>query len=169
MASGFLPQIHTEELEKVKKSGNVYEYFDLLTQPLHQELYKRQTFDFLDELSEGQQLLLSYDYVQNQVLQGGFIQFIENGYIGLLPDMPAWLTNIGAVKMAKVIDDVLKVYVLNKETFDKATTVEEFVKLYAELKEFEILDEEFNELNEITIGLMIKDAEKHMKDFAQLV
>lgn len=167
--SKFLPHITADQLKNAQLSTDILAYFDLLTQPLHEELYKRKTFDFLDDLSEGQQLFLSYDYVQNQVLQGGFIQLIENGYIGLLPDMPAWLTNAGAPAMAKVIDDVLKVYVLNKETFDSAKTVEEFVKLYAELKEFEILDGEFNELNEVTIDLMIKYAEKHINEFATVV
>ncbi|RZA15885.1 MAG: DUF4375 domain-containing protein, partial [Proteobacteria bacterium] len=37
----------------------------------------------MDELSEGQQLFLAYDYLRTQVLQGGFLQFVVNGYVGL--------------------------------------------------------------------------------------
>jgi len=51
--------------------------------------------------------------------------------------MPGWLEDIGIKEMAKVIDDVLKVYVLNRELLDKKTTVEEFAQLYNELGEFE--------------------------------
>jgi hypothetical protein len=165
MSSKFLPQVSAEKLKTAQASGNIFEYFDLLTQPLQEELYKRKTFDFLDELSEGQQLLLSYDYVQNQVLQGGFIQLIQNGYIGLLPDMPAWLTNVGATVMAQLIDDVLKVYVLNKDTFDKANSIEAFVKLYDELKEFEMIDTQFRETNEATLSLIMAYAENNLDEF----
>lgn len=169
MASRFLPVIDSNMLKAAQASGDLFQYFDLLTQPLHEELYKKKTFDFFDELSEGQQLLLSYDYVQNQVLQGGFIQLIQNGYIGLLPDMPQWLTNMGANATAKLIDDVLKVYVLNKATFDQATSIEDFVKLYDELKEFELLDDQFRTFNTETLSIILAYATLHIQEFAQIV
>jgi hypothetical protein len=168
MDNRYLPKIDLETLQKIRSSNNPLEYFDLLVQPLHEELYKRQSFDFFEELSKGQQLLLSYDYIQNQVLQGGFIQLIENGYIGLLPDMPDWLTMVGDTEMAKVIDDVLKVYVLNKEVFDRATSIEDFVKLYEELREFEIIDDRFRALNEPTIKLMLTYADSHLDEFISI-
>ncbi len=166
MKSKYLPEISLKILEEKKTSNDYQGLFDLLTEPLHEELYKRQTFDFLDDLSEGQQLFISYDYIRNQVMQGGFIQFIENGYIGLLPSMPEWLNKTGAPEMAKVIDDVLKVYVLNRELMDKKNTLEEFASLYTELKEFEIIDERFFELNEPTVKNMVDNALLHLDDYA---
>jgi hypothetical protein len=169
MTSKYLPEIDRADLEKAKNSDDHEVYFDLLVQPLHEELYKRRDFTFLDELSEAQQLLISYDYVRQQVLQGGFIQFIENGYIGLLPSMPDWLMAIGDHEMAKVIDDVLKVYVLNREMLDRKTTVEEFAKLYEELKEFEIIDERFHKLNDATISKILQYASAHINEFAEIL
>ena len=165
MNSNFLPTVSTDALKEAYASGNYNELFDLLTQPLHEELYRRKTFDFLDDLSEGQQLLLTYDYVRMQVGQGGFIQFIENGYIGLLPAMVGQLIKIGAPQMAKVLDDVLKVFVLNKELLSNPKTVQEFAQLYYELKEFEIIDERFAQLNEPTLKLMIDYAMAHPEEF----
>src|ERR1700748_1325267 len=112
MSSNFLPLVNSEAIKDAITSGNDEQLYDLLVQPLHEELYKRQTFDFLDELSDGQQLLLTYDYLRMQVGQGGFIQFIHNGYVGLLPSMIEQLYKEGADEMARVLDDVLKVYVL---------------------------------------------------------
>jgi hypothetical protein len=166
MPSSFLPNIATNTLTEF--SGNDEAFFSLLVEPLHEELYKRRTFDFMDELSEGQQLLLSFDYVRMQVGQGGFIQLIQNGYIGLLISMPEWLYMVHAPEMAKNIDDVIKVYVLNRELLDKQTTVEEFAKLYDELKEFEILDSQFQELHDETLHLMVAYAQTHMSEFASL-
>jgi len=170
MPSKFLPPIALSRIEELKtKPDSIVAIYDLLTIPLAEELYHRQTFDFYDELSTGQQLLLSYEYVQNQVLQGGFIQLIQNGYIGLLPDLPEWLEKVAAKPMAKVIDDVLKVYVLNREALDKKTSVEEFALLYKEFQEFEQLDDEFLQHNEATLGLIINYAINNLAEFCTLI
>lgn len=166
MSSKFLPHISATEYDERQSSERVFDLYELLSAPLHQELYKRQDFNFLDELSEGQQLLIAYDYVRMQVQQGGFIQLIQNGYIGLLPDMPEWLAMIGANDMAQVIDDALKVYVLNRELLDKQTTVEEFAKLYEELKEFEIIDDRFRKADDDTVEKIVAYIKEHITEFA---
>ena len=165
MNSNFLPSVSREDIKKVQVSGDDNELYDLLAIPLHEELYRRKTFDFLDDLSDGQQLFLTYDYVRMQVGQGGFIQFIENGYIGLLPNMVEQFYKINAEGMGKVLDDVLKVYVLNRELLSKPNSVQEFAQLYDELKEFEIIDQRFAELNEPTIKLMLAYAMDHLDEF----
>ena len=162
----FLPQIDKDKLELTLATGDDFALFDLLAEPLHEELYRRQEFHFLDELTEGQQLILSYDYLRSQVAQGGFIQFLVNGYIGLLPEMPGLLQRIGADAMAQVVDDAIKVYVLNHGLFSKELTNEEFARLYDELKEFEIIDSRFSNLNDATIHIMMEYARKHLDEFA---
>ncbi len=165
MNSSYLPKVSVAAINKAKGLADVNELYDLLAQPLHEELYRRKSFDFLDELSDGQQLLLSYDYARMQVGQGGFIQFIENGYIGMLPSMIEQLYKIGADEMARVLDDVLKVYVLNRELLSKPNTVEEFAQLYDELKEFEGIDERFAKYNDPTVKLMLDYAVAHLNEF----
>lgn len=124
--------------------GRYAEALEELAEPLHEELYARQDFGILDTWPWEEQLVISLDYVKMQVRQGGFIQFIQNGYISLLLPMPAWLQRLGADGMAQLLDDVLKVYVLNMEALDRETTVEEFALLYEEFREFEAIDERFN-------------------------
>src|SRR5215218_5944557 len=126
MKSNFLPTVSIDALNDAQAEGKEDDLYDLLVQPLHEELYRRQTFNLLDELSDGQQLMLTYDYLRTQVGQGGFIQFIQNGYVGLLPSMVEQLMAIGDNDMAQVLDDVLKVFVLNREILTRATTVQEF-------------------------------------------
>lgn len=169
MTSIFLPEVKAGVLETAMLAGDENALWDIYTQPLHEELYRRQDFNFLDDLSEGQQLLLSYDYVQMQVMQGGFIQLIQNGYIGLLPIMPAWLQVVGCLEMAKTIDDVLKVYVLNRDELDKKTTIEEFAQLYSEFKEFEILDEQFHDQHPKTFNTLLQYAIHHTEEFLRIV
>ncbi len=167
MQEHFLPSIDKENLRRVMGSGNDNDLMELLVTPLHEELYRRQDFNFLDVLSTGQQLILSYDYLQQQVDQGGFIQFLVNGYAGLLPEMPGWLLEVGATEMAAVIDGVLKIYVLNIAIFRTEMTTREFAKLYEELKEFEVSEQRFHALRKSTLSAMMSYAKEHMEDFVQ--
>ena len=166
MNSNFLPPLDRKAIMEAYTAGKYDEMYDMLAQPLHEELYKRQDFSFKDTLSDGQQLMLAYDYLRTQVMQGGFIQFIQNGYIGLLPSMIEQLNKIGAPDMALVLDDVLKVFVLNRELLTRPTTVEEFAKLYDEFKEFEIIDQRHYRLNLPTEKIMLDYAAAHLDEFS---
>ena len=167
MNSNFLPSVSHTTLRKAIDDGDLEQFYDLLVQPLHEELYRRQTFDLLDDLSWPQQLLLAYDYVHMQVGQGGFIQFIQNGYIALLPSVIEQLYRLGAPEMALVLDDVLKVYVLNREQLERQTTVEEFAKLYDEFKEFEDIDARFQTLHPATTRNLLDYAATHLHEFVK--
>lgn len=168
MPSKFLPEISKSKFDEVLNTNDDSAFFEMLVQPLHEELYKRNDFAFMNELSEMQQLFLSYDYLRAQVGQGGFIQFLANGYAPLLMNMPEWLKKAKADDMAQLIDDVLKVFVLNNEFFKKEMSVDEFGKLYEELKEFEELDKRYEQLNAETLTKLVNFAKENVQDFATL-
>ena len=90
----FLPKIDEEALNEALAAEHPYVLMGALVEPLHEELYRRQTFDFMEELTEGQQLILCFDYVMMQVKGGGFLQLLHNGYAGLLIDLPEQLKAI---------------------------------------------------------------------------
>jgi hypothetical protein len=167
MNNNFLPFVSSVQIDAAKQTGDDYVLYELLTTPLHEELYRRNTFDFVDELNAGQRLALTYDYVQMQVGQGGFIQLIQNGYVGLLPDIVLQLQAMGAADMAATIDSALQIYVLNNERLDAPTTVQEFAKLYDEYKEVTPLDEAFMQGNTATIHLIVQYAIAHLHEFVQ--
>lgn len=164
-----MPQIDGAKLKEVQASGDAQAYYHLLAEPLHNELYARKDFDFLEELTDAQQLLLCYDYVQNQVLQGGFIQLFQNHYVGLLPEMPRQLTTMNQEDMAQLIDDALKEYVLNVAVLEKETSVEEFAKLYDELPQFGDLDDRFKALHEPTVKGILEFATHHLEEFGVVI
>jgi hypothetical protein len=147
----FLPNIPINEIKNLYEKKEYQQLFELIVAPLHEELFKRQDFSFVKEISPGQELILCFDYVRMQVLQGGYIQLIQNGYVSLLVPIPEMLNQIHCDEMSKNIDDALKVYTLNHETLDKETSVDEFAKLYEEFKEFEYLDQQFQLLYDETI------------------
>jgi len=166
--SQFLPKISLNELVKLQEQNEIETIFEQLVLPLHEELYKKQDFSFIESLSPGQELLIRYDYVRMQVLQGGFIQLIQNGYINLLLSMPEMLHQIGASEMAQLLDDVLKVYTLNVEGLSKETSVEEFAKLYDEYTEFEELDARFALHNANTEKAIVAYALRFPDEFMEI-
>lgn len=165
MRSQFLPKIDPATLRQLKEANDTGALYEALVLPLHEELYKRQDFSFIETLSPGQELMIRYDYVRMQVLQGGFIQLIQNGYIGLLPAMPELLKQVGAPEMADLLDDVLKVYTLNVADLSKETTVEEFARLYQEFTEFIELDERFARFNQTTEDSIVAYALRYPDEF----
>lgn len=168
MRSQFLPKLPLVELIKLQEQNETEAIFEQLVLPLHEELYKKQDFSFIETLSPGQELLIRYDYVRMQVLQGGFIQLIQNGYVNLLLAMPQMLQQIGAPEMAQLLDDVLKVYALNIDDLSKETTVEEFAKLYQEFIEFEELDKRFAEHNANAEKAIVSYALRFPDEFMEL-
>ena len=115
MHSKFLPTISLSELIALQEENQIEAIYEQLVLPLHEELYKQQDFSFIETLSPGQELLIRYDYVRMQVLQGGFIQLIQNGYVNLLLSMPLMLKQVGAVVMGQLLDDVLKVHLIMRD------------------------------------------------------
>jgi hypothetical protein len=169
MPSNFLPSIKVSVFATIQTADNQKELYDLLVDPLHEELYNRQTFDFLSELSWGQQLILSTDYMQMHVGQGGFIQFIHNGYVSLLPNMIEQMYQLNEAAMANLLDDVLKIYVLNRDLIESATSVQEFAKLYDELKEFEEIDTRYQQLIKPFTINMLQYAANNINEFATII
>lgn len=167
-ASSYLPRVDRAQFTALVEQGQLEPAFDLLMQPLHEELYRRQNFEFLAELTDGQRMMLCFDYIRMQAGQGGFIQLIQNGYISLLLPVIEGLQHYNiAPEMAQVLDDVLKVYVLNQDGLTRETTVEEFSKLYEEFREFEALDRRFGELQQTVLVAMLQVAMAHANDFSR--
>lgn len=120
--------------------------FQELARPLHEGLYEAQSFDFLDTLTPLDRLIISLDYIKMQVGQGGFIQLFQNCYAPLLVTAieSAQAAFIGPA-LQKTLDDALKVFVLNNESLAKETDTVGFAALYDEFKEFEPLEEQFQQ------------------------
>lgn len=145
-----------EEIKSLLEAERIEDAWILASEPLHEALYKAQSFEFLDLMSVNERLCLSFDYIKKQVNQGGFIQLLQNGYASLLVSTIEDLQQLQiAREMVAILDDALKIYVLNIGILSKEVGVEEFAKLYTEFTEFEGLENRFNILNLETEGAIL--------------
>ena len=157
------------QYEQLLENGDDEALFAFLAGPLHESLYLHGSFEWYDKMTFPQQMVLAFDYLRMQAGQGGFIQFLSNGYVSLLPDLIGGFTRVGEIEMAGLLDDVLKVYVLNKDFFDKAETVEAFARLYDELKEFEALDAAFTAIQKDALRTLTRYVVAQITELGTLV
>jgi hypothetical protein len=118
---------------------------DFVAAPFHERIYQEQSFDLLDQLNPVQKSLVIHHYLMMHVPSGGFIQFIHNDYVSLIPEFMEGLKAVGDTKMLAILDAVLVAYVKHHAEFLRANTLELFTKLYDQLPEFSELDKRFLE------------------------
>ncbi len=104
------------------------------------------TADNMDRLSVDQHSLLAYRYLLDEVMEGGFIQLIHNGYAPYVLEgpFPLVLKKMWNMKpFSKLLFDVRRLYHLNKERIVAEMSEEEFMALYEELEELNEYGDDF--------------------------
>lgn len=95
----------------------------------------------MDLLSLDEHILFAYKYLRDEVMEGGFIQLIQNGYgpYVLLGPLPMLMKKqLGLKKFGQFLFDVKREYVLHKDELEADKTEEEFMAQY---EQFEALNE----------------------------
>ena len=95
----------------------------------------------MDLLSLDEHILLAYKYLRDEVMEGGFIQLIQNGYgpYVLLGPLPMLMKKqLGLKKFGQFLFDVKREYVLHKDELEADKTEEDFMAQY---EQFEALNE----------------------------
>lgn len=100
----------------------------------------------MDELTADQHALLCYRYILDEVMEGGFIQLIVNGYGPYVLEGPfpyvvkkEW----GMKDFSKLLFEVKKQYNLNKDMLLRDMSEDEFMAMYEELDDLNMLGDDF--------------------------
>ena len=129
------------------------------------------TSEAMQGLSADQITLLAYQIVKREVMEGGFIQLIHNGYgpfIFLNPfakAMRLW----GAREFCNLIYDGRKLYERYGEELTRDCTDEEFMALYEQYEEFDDLDDAFIEMEPSVTETVARYIDEHVDNFAEVV
>jgi antitoxin component YwqK of YwqJK toxin-antitoxin module len=112
-------------------------------------------------LSFSQKTLYYWWYLDEQVANGGFVQFYYNGYDVYIPAILNGLKHIGDHKMVELIEKAQIIYQENKEIVDQARERNLFGSdLYENLTELSDLDSLYYDLNDQTMYAI----EKHIRN-----
>lgn len=117
-----------------------------------------------------QHSLLGYHFFREEVLEGGFVQLIQNGYGPYIFDNPfaKAMRLFGAKEFSKLIYSAKKIYDDNKEDLTRECTDDEFMAMYEQYEVFDDLEEEFMEMEEFVTATLAEYVDEHLSDFAEI-
>ena len=108
------------------------------------------TAETMAELNSDQVTLLAWDILHEEVMDGGFVQLIHNGYGSFIFKNPLAkaLKLWGLRELSKLIYSAHTLYIKYGEQIERDCTDDEFMALFEQFPEFDDLDDTFVEEEE---------------------
>jgi len=121
-------------------------------------------------LNGAQHSVLAYHFLREEVMEGGFVQLIQNGYGGYIFDNPfaKSMRLFGAENFSKLIYKAKKIYDAHKEDLEKERSEDDFMAMYEQYEEFDDLEEEFLENEEEITSIIAGYIDEHLEEFANI-
>lgn len=117
-----------------------------------------------------QHSLLGYHFFREEILEGGFIQLIQNGYGPYIFDNPfaKAMRLFGAKDFSKLVYDAKKIYDTHREDLEKERTDEEFMAMYEQYEAFDDIEEAYMEMEEMVTAIIAEYVDEHLEQFAEI-
>lgn len=128
------------------------------------------TPESMQQLNADQITLLAYCIYREEVMDGGHVQLIHNGYgpfIFLNPfakAMRLW----GAKEFSKLVYSGRKFYEANGKALTVDCSDDEFMAMFEQYPEADDLDDEFIEMEEDVTETVARYIDEHLSDFAEI-
>ena len=138
-------QITKEELDAAWNASPL-NYIEAITDAYLNTLDGQLTEYNMDVLTANQHTLLAYRYILDEVMEGGFIQLIQNGYGPYVLDGPFAMMmkkHWELVDFGKFMYEVKKEYHLHKAELEADLNEEQFMALYEQQEKMNELGDEF--------------------------
>ena len=128
------------------------------------------TEESMQELNADQITLLAWDILHQEVMDGGFVQLIHNGYGPFIFKNPfaKAIKMWGMRDLSKLIYDAHTLWLKHRETIEKDCTEDEFMALFEQFPEFDDLDDTFVENEEAWTADIAHYVDDHLERFATI-
>ncbi len=137
-----------------------------IRQGIHDEL----TAETMAELNADQITLLAWDILHEEVMDGGFVQLIHNGYGPFIFKNPfAKAVKLWGLRdLSKLIYDAHTLYLKYHEEIEQDCTEDEFMALFEQYPEFDDMDDLFIENEELWMEQIAEYIDQHIEQFAHI-
>lgn len=128
------------------------------------------TAETMKQFNSSQITLLAYVIMREEIMEGGFVQLIHNGYGPFIFKNPfaRILKNWGLVDLGRLISKAHKFYGKYRSKIEVEMSDEEFMALFEQCPEFDDFDDEFV-LNESDYSAqMAYYVDEHLSDFVNV-
>ena len=128
------------------------------------------TAETMQELNADQITLLAWNILHEEVMNGGFVQLIHNGYGPFIFKNPfAKALKLWDLKeLSKLIYDAHTLWLKHRENIEKDCSDEEFMALFEQFPEFDDLDDLFVEHEEEWTEDIAHYVDDHLERFATI-
>ena len=128
------------------------------------------TPETMGELNADQLTLLAWDTLHQEVMDGGFIQLIHNGYGPFIFKNPvAKVLRLWEMReLSKLIYEAHTLWLKHREKIEMACTYEEFMALFEQFPDFDDLDDQFVEYVEEWTEDIAHYVDDHLERFATI-
>ncbi len=122
-------------------------------------------------LSGYQHSLLGYHFFREEVMEGGFVQLIQNGYGPYIFENPfaKAMRMFGAGEFSKLVYKAKEIYDKHKADLTKECSEEEFMAMYEQYEAFDDLEEAYIEMEDEVTGCIATYVDEHIEEFATIV
>lgn len=120
------------------------------------------------ELNADQITLIAYTIMREEVMDGGFVQLIHNGYGGFMFRNPFGkaLRGWGLDELASVVGKAGRLYREYRADIERECTDEEFMAMFERYPKFDDLDDKFVENEEDWTGMIARYIDENIDKFA---
>ena len=145
-------------------------FVDLFYKATMESIGGNLTSESMQQLNAEQITLLAYCIYREEVMDGGHVQLIHNGYgpfIFLNPfakAMRLW----GAKEFSKLVYSGRKFYEENSKEITVECDEDEFMAMFERYPEADDLDDEYIEMDEEVTQTVARYIDEHLSDFAEI-
>ena len=128
------------------------------------------TVETMAELNADQVTLLAWDTLHEEVMDGGFVQLIHNGYGPFIFKNPfaKAVKQWGMRDLSKLVYDAHTLWLKHCEEIERELTEDEFMALFEQMPEFDDLDDQFVENEEEWTSMIAHYVDEHIERFATI-
>lgn len=121
-------------------------------------------------LNADQLTLLAWDTLHEEVMDGGFVQLIHNGYGPFIFKNPfAKAVKLWGLRdLSKLVYEAHTLYLKHHEQIEQDCTEEEFMALFEQFPAFDDLDDTFVENEEAWTAQIAAYIDEHLEQFAHI-
>ena len=145
-------------------------FVDLFVNTINNAIGNQLTVETMAQLNADQITLLAYSILRDEVMDGGFIQLIHNGYGMFIFKNPfAKAVKLWGLRiLSKLIYSAHTLYVKYKDELEKDCSDEEFMALFEQYPEFDDLDDEFVDNEESFTHDIAYYIDEHIDNFCKI-
>lgn len=154
------------DLRKAAEDG-IDAFLDLIIDRTREAIGGELTAKNMAQMSSKQITLMGYATLREEMMDGGFVQLIHNGYGPFFFRNPFDMAvrGWGLIELCRFMRRAKKLYLRHKEEIERELTDDEFMALYEKIQEFDDFDDEFVTNEELWSEQVARFVDEHLEEF----